>query len=986
MLHPSLRRVRPDGGFSLMEMMVTLVIFGLLAAAVITVLLVSAKQKAATTNELGATEMARTAMDMLQRDLRCAGYGVDATYSTPQPPIAYVDSTQILINADLTPYPDTSTTQRGVPLAYNPAGNPKPFPLNGTSWTPPIRYRTGAETIRWTLDLNNDGVVDANDFSQTDAGDANRTPNPNDYELCREVYGDSTANVVGNNGGSRERIALIRKPGGSQPPLFRVYLEGSSTPWDWANGPVPANRLQEIVKIEINVVATSATKNFLGQYSDTRLTSTVNEIRNAPNFANVLYSVSGYVYNDANKNHVKDGAETGVSGATVTLGGYLTQTVGATGAFAFSVPPGTYVLTQGLPANYGTFTNPDSFTVTVGPSTTCSFADTARAGGWVTVTVYNDVDKNKSYGGSDKPMVDLEVSLGGSDDVYNTDSNGQAVIFAPVGNWAITAAVPDSFLTSTPNPVTGSITNGQSKTASIGMYVYDSGTLSGTVYNDANGNGILDGGETGVTNAYVSVTLPDSTVLYSYTDGHGNYAIKVPTNDPPKTTPYTIVCTPPSGFASGIKTTITNVFVQTSQTLSNQNFPLGKFAVWQHDTDIPMSAIAAADFIENDWTGNATKHAHQDLDLITGGDGPVSWYLEQWFNQYPNNPLFLGNSSVRRTPSYSVYSIACDTLMAGSGGFTRPDVICGQRYRASGNWTIWYTQNGTGNEGFLPSTVSQSYLTSDNGDVSTVLTVPPTTAGASPDIIVGTRSPASGQGVIEVWHAASHSNPVYVRAQTIPPNVPGNNLGEVASMQLADVDPNAAGPELVVGTLTGYYTGQVYVFKNSNGNWVYDWGTTLAADAVTAINVQDVDNDHKLDIVAGTQSGHNSGHLYYWKNNGGNPLTFKVPVVQTASGIVTALNSADYGGDGVEDVIVGWRDSDTTFGGGLEIWYTNTKTLPASGSDPTGGKVKNWVTGIVVGDFNYGVWPVSSTATPLVDIAGVARKDSNHGQLFTLIR
>ena len=95
-------------GFSLVEMMVTVLIFSLLATVVVTVLLVTTRQKISTANEVGSTEMARTAMDALSRDLRSAGFGIDNTASTAQPPIAYVDSVQILINCNAGPYPDTS--------------------------------------------------------------------------------------------------------------------------------------------------------------------------------------------------------------------------------------------------------------------------------------------------------------------------------------------------------------------------------------------------------------------------------------------------------------------------------------------------------------------------------------------------------------------------------------------------------------------------------------------------------------------------------------------------------------------------------------------------------------------------------------------------------------------------------------------------------------------------------------------------------------
>jgi hypothetical protein len=148
----------------------------------------------------------------------------------------------------------------------------------------------------------------------------------------------------------------------------------------------------------------------------------------------------------------------------------------------------------------------------------------------------------------------------------------------------------------------------------------------------------------------------------------------------------------------------------------------------------------------------------------------------------------------------------------------------------------------------------------------------------------------------------------------------------------------------------------------------------------------DVDNDNRNDIIVGTQAGHSTGHLMWFKSKGGNPVTFNPPVSKDASGVITALNKADYGSDGIDDIIVGWRDTDLTFGGGVEIWYTTTKTLPNSGQDATGGKITNWVTGIEVGDFNYGVWPSKPNGPFFPDIAGVARKDSKNGRVFTLIR
>src|SRR4029077_2853294 len=107
----------------------------------------------------------------------------DRDNATPQPAIAYVDPQEIIVSENQLPYPDTSVPT--APLAYSPTSTPKPFPLNGTAYAPPVRYSTGAELIRYTLDVNNDGVVDASDIAAPEGADAAATPNPNDYVLVR---------------------------------------------------------------------------------------------------------------------------------------------------------------------------------------------------------------------------------------------------------------------------------------------------------------------------------------------------------------------------------------------------------------------------------------------------------------------------------------------------------------------------------------------------------------------------------------------------------------------------------------------------------------------------------------------------------------------------------------------------------------------------------------------------------------------------------
>src|SRR5512134_2725795 len=179
-------------GFTLVELMITLVILGVVMVVLSTIIYTAARSKAQTSNSLDSSQLTRVAVDLIARDLRNAGYEADRTYPvTPQQPIAYIDSMQVLMVANLNDTPLIG------PDAYNPAGNPQPFPLAGTAWTPPVTYTTGAEIVRWTFDTNNDGQVNASDVADPDGVEARRTPNPNDFVLVREVYGDSTGGLPG---------------------------------------------------------------------------------------------------------------------------------------------------------------------------------------------------------------------------------------------------------------------------------------------------------------------------------------------------------------------------------------------------------------------------------------------------------------------------------------------------------------------------------------------------------------------------------------------------------------------------------------------------------------------------------------------------------------------------------------------------------------------------------------------------------------------
>ncbi len=983
------RRMR---GFSMVELMITLTVLAVVMIVLSTVMYTAARSKAATANRIESSQAGRVALDLLARDLRSAGYGADLDYATPQPPIAYIDSTQVLINENMLPYPDTTGGGPSAPLALNPAGSSMPRPLNGTAWTPAIRYRTGAETVRWTLDLDNDGAINGNDLSTAAGADAQRTPNPNDFVLVREVWGDSTAGTALNNGGSQDRIALVRQPGaGTTPAMFTVYLKGNSTPWSWANGPVPANQLANIERIKVKVVATSGKPDWKGDYAENLYTTEINSMRNVPQLTEE-YVVDGFVFNDLNLNHVKDGSDVGLTASTVRLGSYA-ATTNSNGYFLFSVSPGTYTLRHTPPTGYGNFTTPsDSFIVTVPPGVTRSFADTALKGGYVNAYVYEDVNKNGTRETSEPMRPNEKLSMSPSGLIAYSNSSGVASMFAGVGGYSVTITLPDSFSCPTGNPATGTMTDGGTATHWFALQRSLNGTIKGKVWHDKNNNGSQNTGEPGVSGVWVGVvsTSSQEVVGFAYTNNNGDYTITLPANSPPATDPYTIQCVPANGFYPVGSSAYTGVYLTGGSTLSGRNFGLNSFQMISLTASRVLS-LGTGDCMESDWNGNQTQNAHADQDILLGADANGTDQVSVWFNQYDNSTLFNQTRDYARSAPNAVLAMSVDTLSIDADPFrSRVDLVTGTKIAGAGNFFTWYNQNSKSNEGYLPDTYSQAYRTADNGDVQAVVTGN-VNGGAGVDIIVGTKSPTANQGSIELWRSDNAVTPTFSFVEKYPNTIAtlGYTIGEVTCMALTKL--RSTGQDLVVGTKTGTYTGQFLIFSRVDSSTVFKlrFVKTYASNAVKAITVSEITGDGKPDIVVATQTGTATGRLELWRNDttvGSNVLAFTRLNLNTTSFVPYSMVAADFGGATATDIAVGFRSDESSYGGGVKIFYCDSGFLPVSGTDPSGGQVVNFAPACTNGNYNYGVKPALPSPPFLMDLAAGVKSSNTTGALVVFIR
>jgi uncharacterized repeat protein (TIGR01451 family) len=290
------------------------------------------------------------------------------------------------------------------------------------------------------------------------------------------------------------------------------------------------------------------------------------------NFAEVApSSISGMVFLDQNNNGSKDLADTPIASVAIELlnaGGAVvaTTTTDATGAYSFTnLAAGTYsvrepnqpantangITTAGAVGNGGTpgsvtspAVTPSRISSIVLPPGTASagnnFAE-IPSGRQVSGRVFADADNDGLFNNTDTGLAGVTINLTG------TDTNGNAVSrttttgadgrygFAglPEGTYAVTEPTQPARTTNgittagttggtatavaiVPSAITGINLVGANTTSvdnNFGEIPILVGIVSGKVYVDANGNGVVDAAESGIAGV---------TVKLSGTDVHGN--------------------------------------------------------------------------------------------------------------------------------------------------------------------------------------------------------------------------------------------------------------------------------------------------------------------------------------------------------------------------------------------------------------------------------------------------------------------------------
>lgn len=229
-----------------------------------------------------------------------------------------------------------------------------------------------------------------------------------------------------------------------------------------------------------------------------------------------LGTLSGTVYNDTNGNGFKNTGETSQTGRTIWLdidsdgladAGEPTATSGVTGVYTFTgLTAGPYrariVVPPGLTK---TSTNPADVTIVSGSSFTGNdfglFSPAA-----ITGTVWDDTNGNAVFNAGEPGVAGITVWI-------DLDADGIADTGEPTnttnssGVWTIGGLGPGSYRAKVTTPAGRSRTNADpapvsppsgGSTTGVHFGLFTNATLSGTVFDDANGNGLRDSGEGGL--------------------------------------------------------------------------------------------------------------------------------------------------------------------------------------------------------------------------------------------------------------------------------------------------------------------------------------------------------------------------------------------------------------------------------------------------------------------------------------------------------
>jgi len=213
-------KISSERGFTLLEVLIVTALLATVLILSLEFFQQSQKVYLRYWNDAELVQNARIALEAISYDLRILGYHLDHQEGQP----AWIEAApfQAIFNTDRRSDVPALASGGSVRLS------------DGSKYINSKNYLTGAETLRWTLDSTDNGIIDKNDLGDDDEERATRF-NDNDFVLIQEVNGSVdqqvALHVLGPVDAQNHRTYAV--------PLFQYWIlssEGSLTLWGDADG------------------------------------------------------------------------------------------------------------------------------------------------------------------------------------------------------------------------------------------------------------------------------------------------------------------------------------------------------------------------------------------------------------------------------------------------------------------------------------------------------------------------------------------------------------------------------------------------------------------------------------------------------------------------------------------------------------------------------------------------------------------------------
>ena len=328
-------------------------------------------------------------------------------------------------------------------------------------------------------------------------------------------------------------------------------------------------------------------------------------------------TISGVVFNDLDGSGLRDAGEAGIGGVTMSL---INPTTGAVIATTMTAGDGSYLFAGITPGNYRVQeTDPNGFVSTTGNTmpvvvpaggaATANFGDQAKGtvAGAVFIDLNGDGVRDPGEAGIGGVTVSLINPSTGAVIATTTTAGDGSYLFTDItpGSYTVRETDPSGYVSTTSNSVPITVPPGGAANAQFGDQQV--GTITGAVFNDANGSGTRDTGELGLGGVTVQLINPvtGAVVASTTTGADGTYVFS---NVSPGS--YIVSETDLAGYVSTTSNTV-------PVTLTSGGSAAANFGDQQPPPDLQIAKRHSGSF-------RADRSGIYTLTVTNVGSGPTS--------------------------------------------------------------------------------------------------------------------------------------------------------------------------------------------------------------------------------------------------------------------------------------------------------------------------------------------------------------------------